>query len=116
MKSLTHQLGSQRFAERKAAERKLKEVGKAALPALEGLLKHEPSIDLRQRAQKLIEEIPIASLPGSGDVQWVRALEVLENINTPEARELLKSLAQGRADAGLTRDAKAVLARLSVAR
>ena len=42
-----------------------------------------------------------------------RALEVLENAATPEARRLLERLAEGHADARRTREAKAILKRLA---
>jgi len=41
-----------------------------------------------------------------------RAIEVLEHIATPEARQLLQTIAEGAAGAGLTREAKAALERL----
>jgi hypothetical protein len=42
----------------------------------------------------------------------LRGVEVLEYIGTPEARELLQSLANGAQDACLSREAKASLERL----
>ncbi len=42
----------------------------------------------------------------------VRALEALERIGTSEARELCAILANGSADAPLTREARATLKRL----
>lgn len=116
LKRLAQQLDSQRFAERETAAARLKDAGKAALPGLQEVLRQSPSTELRHRAEKLIDEISAPTLPGGGDVRSARALEVLEKVNTPEARDLLKTLAQGRPDAGLTREAKTVLQRLSAAR
>ena len=42
----------------------------------------------------------------------VRAVEVLESINIPKARQLLTQLAKGTPAARLTREAKATLQRL----
>jgi len=42
----------------------------------------------------------------------VRAVEVLEHITTPEARQLLQELACGAAEARLSREANAALERL----
>jgi hypothetical protein len=43
----------------------------------------------------------------------LRAIEVLEHIDTPEARQLLRRQAGGAAEARLTREAKAALERLA---
>lgn len=111
LKRLANQLGSERDSEREAAVNKLREAGKAAVPVLQEILKGDPSPELRERAQETVDELTRRSLP-IGDVRSARALEVLERINTPKACELLKSLSHGRADAGLTKDAKAVLSRI----
>jgi hypothetical protein len=55
---------------------------------------------------------------GSGSVaadqiRESRALEVLELIGTPEAKQLLETLAKGPEDAPFTRECKAALARLA---
>jgi hypothetical protein len=42
----------------------------------------------------------------------LRAVEVLEHINTPGSREVLTSLARGAAHARLTREAQTALLRL----
>ncbi len=57
-----------------------------------------------------------ASTPVGPPTTWVRAVRaiaLLEHINTPEARELLKSMAAGEADALPTAQAKAALERLT---
>jgi hypothetical protein len=46
-------------------------------------------------------------------VRGVRAVEVLEQIDTMEGQRLLESLAQGTPEARLTQEAKASLERLS---
>jgi hypothetical protein len=43
----------------------------------------------------------------------VRAIEVLEHIGTPDANELLQTLATGAPEARLTQEAKASLERLA---
>ena len=47
--------------------------------------------------------------------QWpgLRAVEVLERIGTPEARQVLAKLADGAPEARLTQEAKASLQRLA---
>jgi WD40 repeat protein len=54
----------------------------------------------------------LLSPPKGGGEMEVRALEVLERIGTLEARRVLESVADGPADAPLTREAKACLERL----
>jgi RNA polymerase sigma factor (sigma-70 family) len=49
---------------------------------------------------------------GKEQLRAIRANEVLEAINTPEARQILERQALGRADAWQTEDAKATLERL----
>ena len=46
-------------------------------------------------------------------VREARAVEVLEMLNTPVAKELLEKLAKGAADASLTRECQAALDRLA---
>ena len=46
------------------------------------------------------------------EVRTIRALELLEQLGTPEARTLLQTLAKGAPNADLTREAKAILDRL----
>ncbi|MGL4550916.1 MAG: WD40 repeat domain-containing protein [Gemmataceae bacterium] len=50
--------------------------------------------------------------PGEGMLRPVRAVEVLERLATPEARELLEALAAGNPDARPTAEAKAALGRV----
>ena len=46
-------------------------------------------------------------------VQAYRVVEVLERAGTPDARELLKTLAKGPPELALTQDARAALDRLA---
>lgn len=115
LKRLASQLDSPRFAEREAAAAALRAAGKAVIPVLQDLLKRRPSTELGQRSKKIIDEVDGPDLPNP-DLQSVRALEVLENLNTRGARAVVETLAQGRAGARRTREAKAVLARMGAAR
>jgi hypothetical protein len=58
-------------------------------------------------------EIVNNTLPPPAWLRAARAVAVLENIATPEARQLLESLAAGERDALPTREAKAALERLN---
>jgi WD40 repeat protein len=99
------------FAVREDASRQLRRAGAKSRPALLKALKNKPAPEVRRRAEQLLEKL------GEPDPPWemvrpLRALELLEQIATPEAREVLTELAKGKADAQLTREAKATLDRL----
>jgi WD40 repeat protein len=110
VKRLIADLGNDDFSIRKAAMRELKELGELAWPALQDLLKSNPDLEVRRRAQQLLEE-PIPP-PAPKEVRALRAVEALELMGTQEARETLRKLAGGARGAPLTREAKASLERL----
>jgi RNA polymerase sigma factor (sigma-70 family) len=104
-------LGSATFAVRQKAFARLKDLGPAAEPALRVALAKEPPLEVRRRLEQLLEGV--TARPASGDwLRTLRALAVLEHANTPEARRLLRELADGAQGAWLTREARAACARL----
>ena len=64
---------------------------------------------------RFLMEEPAMRLPANQPerLRMLRALEALERIGTPEARQLLHQLGQGAPEAWLTREAKAGLQRLT---
>jgi len=94
----------------KAAE-DLKKLGRDVIPALEEALAQKPPLDLRKRLEAIIAELQSGLLSGE-ELRAVRAVEVLERVGTPEARQLLGQLAAGAAPAPATRHAKEALRRL----
>ncbi len=56
------------------------------------------------------------SVPPADQLRVLRAIEALEWIGTPEARELLLKLSKGAAGCRQTQEAKASLARLTGAK
>jgi hypothetical protein len=108
---LVAELDGDQFEGREKATKELQELGEAAEPALRAALEAQPSAELRRRAQSLLTRLDPGRSPEL--LHGIRAVEVLERVATPEARQLLLKLAVGAADARLTREAKAALGRLS---
>jgi HEAT repeat protein len=103
-------LDNDEFAVRERAQRQLEGMGEDAAPALRKALAGKPALEVRRRIESILMKARTLS---PATLQVVRAVEVLENIGTLEARELLKSLADGVPEAVLTQEAKASLERLA---
>jgi hypothetical protein len=106
---LVADLDSEDFAVREKAAEQLEKLGEAAQPALQKALAGQPSIEAKRRIQQLLDKLP--DTPER--LQPARALEVLERLDTREARQLVAKLADGAPDAWLTQEAKAVNRRLA---
>jgi WD40 repeat protein len=102
-------LDSDDFATREAATRELEKRLDLVAPALRAALAAGPSGEAKRRLTPLVEAV---EAPWVGDVRPRRAVEVLERIGSPEARQALEALAAGAAEARLTREAQASLRRL----
>jgi hypothetical protein len=105
-------LDAEDFATRRAAATELEKLSQSAGPALRNALESGPSVEARRRIEQLLAKLDnIGSSPET--LRSIRAVEVLEHIAAPEARELLRKLAEGAPEAHLTREAKAALDRLA---
>jgi RNA polymerase sigma factor (sigma-70 family) len=109
---LLAELNSEDSRVRSSAAGELGQMAETIEPALRQALKDNPSSEARQCLQQMLEALYLdgVSLPA---LRRARALEVLEWINSPSARELLKKLAADSPREDLSREAKAVLGRLS---
>ncbi len=105
-------LDSEEFAVRQEAAQELEKVGEAAVPALQKLLANPPSLEARKKAEQILEKVTVQTL-STEQLRLVRALEVLEQVGTGEAREMLEALAKGAPGALATREAQAALDRLA---
>jgi hypothetical protein len=103
-------LDSENFGVREKATKELEKLGESALPFLKRALGGGPPLETRRRVEALLEK---AANLSSDRLRALRALEVLEQAGTPEARQALETLAEGVAEARLTREAKAALERLA---
>jgi hypothetical protein len=110
LRRLIADLDSDRFDVREKAQGELERIGEDAVPALRKALDSKPSAEARRRMKSILER---PRTPSPETVQAIRAVEVLEKIGTPDARQLLESLAEGAPEAGLTREARAALERLA---
>lgn len=111
LRELLADLGSPQFAVRTAAQKGLEDLGELASAALQDALKKNPPLELSRRIESLLQRL--RTLTAQPEVlQAVRAVSILEDIATAEARKLLASLAQGAPGTRLTGEAKAALRRL----
>jgi hypothetical protein len=109
---LLAELDSDQFAVREQATAQLKALAEHAEPALRTALAGKPSLEVRRRLEALLERLESAGLfPET--VRQIRAVEALEAIGTPAARQALGQLAAGPAGTHLSREAKASLGRLA---
>ena len=71
----------------------------------------QPTLETRKRVEDLLNKLTGGTLSAE-QLRCVRAVEVLERIGTPEARQVLRTLAQGAPGALMTRQAQDALDRL----
>jgi RNA polymerase sigma factor (sigma-70 family) len=100
-------LGSKQFTVRNQAMKELEAAAEAAESAVRHALAGKPSEEVRRRLQQLLDR-----LEGVEELRRSRALEVLEQSDSPESRRLLTALAQGAPGARLTHAAQAALDRM----
>jgi hypothetical protein len=104
-------LDSEDFATRVKASLRLVELGELAVPGVRKRLARTESAEVRKRAQAFLDKIDPA--PGSPyRLRQLRAVELLEGIATPAAKDVLSELAKGAAEAPLSLEAAAALERL----
>jgi HEAT repeat protein len=109
---LLAELDDDEYSVREHATQELMKAGKAVEKAVRDALKKSPSAEARRRLEVILEKLGPAALPPEV-LRASRAVEVLEQIGTAEARKVLETLAKGKTDEALARDAKGALERLS---
>jgi hypothetical protein len=109
---LINDLDHDDFECREKASQALAEIGKPASDALTKALQGTKSAEKKHRLTELLDALKVKG-PRPEMVRPTRALEVLERIGTPEAKQVLEDLAKGDPDAPLTQEAKATLKRLA---
>jgi hypothetical protein len=107
---LVADLDSTSLEVRKRAFRQLAALERAAEPALREALTRRPTLELRQRVNELLDRL---SLLGPDQWRQLRIIELLEYLRTPEARRVLRQIADRKSGVLETEDAKAALRRLT---
>jgi hypothetical protein len=88
----------------------LEQLGALAAPDLRAALQTKLSLDVERQLERLLDRLQHPSLaPHPNIVRGLRALRALGQIDTPEARQLLKVLADGRPTFWVTQAANAIL-------
>jgi hypothetical protein len=108
LQRLVRDLGSARFEVRERATKELAALGEKAGDALRDVLVAGTDLEQRRRAERLLRQFQ--DRPGTNR-EW-RCAGLLAQMNTHEARQLLRKLAGGSPGALLTREAKRALERL----
>ena len=110
--ALIAKLDAPAFGTRESAEKELAAFGDAAVPALRAALQATPSSEQVARLERLLAAATNA-VPTRNLLKQLRAVAVLEQAGTAEAKAVLKELAGGAAGGRLTIDAAAALGRVS---
>jgi hypothetical protein len=104
-------LDSKNFATREKAVKELEKIAETIETGLHDALDKSASAEAHLRLKMLLEKLP-QKTPSPERLKQMRALELLEQLDTPEARALLQTLAQGTPEAWLSQEAKKILQRL----
>jgi RNA polymerase sigma factor (sigma-70 family) len=108
VEELIAQLENTQFKVREAAKNELYKIGERIVPALDKALAANPSLEAKQRLQALRGKLTNMVLEGER-LQAFRAVEVLQLIGTPEARQVLQTLAAGAPGSLVTTSAQGAL-------
>jgi hypothetical protein len=103
---------SEQFAVRRKAMEDLRQLAERAEPTLREAHQGKLSLEARKRVEELLEAVRTSAVSPE-NLRNLRAVEVLEHLGTPDARQVLKTLADGAPHAWLTRETRASLERLA---
>lgn len=107
-------LDAPRFVVREKATQELERFGPTALPQLEATLKRpDLSAEWRSRLEKLAAGVKAANQVLTAEQRrTLRAIHILEQTETPAAKELLTKLSKANLEAGLSGEAATALERV----
>jgi hypothetical protein len=104
-------LNSDRFAVRERAAAELDKLGKSVVGAVRTRFDATLSLEVRERLTKFLDQHDRDEFTPE-ELRQERAMQLLEQIGSAEAREVLRELSKGEKSARLTRQADAALNRL----
>jgi WD40 repeat protein len=110
VEELIRRLDDAQYKVREKAVNDLMQLGEAILPLVDQVLQANPSSETRKRLESLRGQLSSRLLQGER-LRAYRAVEVLERIGTPQARQVLQALADGAPGALITASAQAALVR-----
>ncbi len=105
-------LDNDQFAVRDRARKDLEKLGESAAPLLRRALRDKPSVEAARRIDRLLKKGEGLAISPER-LRLRRVLDILEDIGTPEARQVLQTLAGGAEGAWLTEEARDTLRRLA---
>ncbi len=104
-------LDSDSFVTRERATTELEKISDLAEAALRKVLEGQPTPEVQSRVSRLLDQVQ-GTAHSRQRLGQIRSLEILGQIGTREALDVMKTLAAGAPDASLTKQAKADLERL----
>jgi hypothetical protein len=107
------ELDDRSFATREHAFQQLARLGELAYGVLRETLEKGASVEVKARIRRLLAARHPILIESKDMLRAYRAIEVLERIDSPQARELLDQLASGAAEATVTRHAQTARVRLN---
>jgi hypothetical protein len=114
LKQLLADLDADEFQTREAATKELGQFGQAAEAAMRQALTASPSPEVKRRLERLLQPLDREGKVLTAEQQRdVRAVRVLEQAGTPEARKLLEALTKSSPGWWATQEAKEALERLA---
>jgi glucose/arabinose dehydrogenase len=108
---LIARLDADSYREREEAQRELEEMGESAGPALRKAMREEQPEEVKTRLAVLLTRL---DSPGTSAevLRGLRAVEVLERIGAPQAREALERVAKARPGSAVAKSAADAVRRL----
>jgi hypothetical protein len=113
IEELIGQVDDPQFKVREQAITELYKIGEPTVPALETALAGKLALETKTRLEEIRSRLTGNLLQGER-LRLFRAVEVLERIGTPDARQALQALAEGAPGALVTTSARAAISRKAI--